>query len=553
MVSFLLIVSIFAEMALAGTVYRARFLEFPDGRRELLSEGFSSGRDDNFIEKIREIRYPETILEHKPLGKNEVVELEALTRAPIHRELRVRHVRLSHLPESRVDEVKTLIQNGPIQNRINLVFMGDGYTHSERDLFFDDMERLVKDMFEGPTFHSYLPLFNVHLVFRASNESGIGKNDTPKDTAYGLYRVGNTLRAIMTSKPSAIDQSCSNAPQCDYRIVIANDPYYGGLGGRFAIATRSETTGTVVLRHELGHTFGSVGEEYDGGGYFGANHSDSLTAIKWKHWLSGPLREEPVVARFLDWVWQNLEGAPFTAGFASDGRFSSAIIDFSASGVPNDSDLIPTIDGKPLPFHGTGNMDRFFQIVKLNQGFSAGVHRLRFEAGPNVKSAAMSSLTVHEFGKDYHFEEDFVGAFPVFNQSLSDEGYRPTHGTCLMREMPSRRFCSVCQENNWLKFFAKVALIDDVRVEIEESHASVKAEIIKLGQLRVGGALNEREELEIRWYRDGLEILALSGKLEWSMPVVESLGNWELRVTYHTPEVRKDTAKLLSAKKAFSI
>ena len=36
-------------------------------------------------------------------------------------------------------------------------------------------------------------------------------------------------------------------------------------GGQFVIGTKSRTTGTVVLRHEMGHNFIDVGEEYDGG------------------------------------------------------------------------------------------------------------------------------------------------------------------------------------------------------------------------------------------------------------------------------------------------
>jgi hypothetical protein len=51
---------------------------------------------------------------------------------------------------------------------------------------------------------------------------------------------------------------------CDYPSIIGNDPFYGGLGGEFVIATESETSGTIVLRHEMGHNFISVGEEYDG-------------------------------------------------------------------------------------------------------------------------------------------------------------------------------------------------------------------------------------------------------------------------------------------------
>ena len=58
-----------------------------------------------------------------------------------------------------------IVNTGPADNRIDVVFMGDGYTAAERELHFADMERLTKDMFEGETFKSYLPLFNIVRFF----------------------------------------------------------------------------------------------------------------------------------------------------------------------------------------------------------------------------------------------------------------------------------------------------------------------------------------------------------------------------------------------------
>ena len=52
--------------------------------------------------------------------------------------------------------------------------MGDGYTQAERGQMIDDLKRLVNDMFSDTTFANYIPLFNIWIVFRASQESGIG-------------------------------------------------------------------------------------------------------------------------------------------------------------------------------------------------------------------------------------------------------------------------------------------------------------------------------------------------------------------------------------------
>jgi hypothetical protein len=94
----------------------------------------------------------------------------------------------------------SVIKTGEPENRIDVVFMGDGYTASERERFVQDIKRLTEDMWKGDTFKSYLPLFNIWALFAPSAESGIGVNSTPKNTVFGLYRDGTELRGVYTSK-----------------------------------------------------------------------------------------------------------------------------------------------------------------------------------------------------------------------------------------------------------------------------------------------------------------------------------------------------------------
>ena len=261
------------------SVYLARYLETVDGRKILLSRGYVPRRSDRLGLQISELSYPQVIVEQHDFQSGTIVELSAVNKRDVLATLVSRNVSADFSPipqkvQAATDELITLVDSGPSQNRIDFVFLGDGYIQAERGKFIRDMERLVKEMFADRTFRSYLPIFNVYAVFRPSAESGIGRG-APRDTAYGLYRPGDTLRAIYWTKATAARTSCHAAPDCDYPIIIANDPYYGGLGGEFAVSTSSPGSGTIVLRHELGHTVGRVGEEYDGGGYFGANHSGS--------------------------------------------------------------------------------------------------------------------------------------------------------------------------------------------------------------------------------------------------------------------------------------
>lgn len=94
-------------------------------------------------------------------------------------------------------EIVKIIDGGDQENRIDVVFMGDGYTADEREEFFDDIRRLTEEMFEGVTFKSYLPVFNIWAVFVPSVDSGIGY-DGAKNTPFRLYRAQGQLRGIYT-------------------------------------------------------------------------------------------------------------------------------------------------------------------------------------------------------------------------------------------------------------------------------------------------------------------------------------------------------------------
>jgi hypothetical protein len=447
---------------------------------------------------------------------------------------------------SMTDEVRTLIDSGPAANRIDLVFMGDGYTEAEREKFHADINRLVDDMFLGTTFKSYLPVLNVHSVFRPSTDSGIGKG-SPKNTAYRLYREGETLRAIFPGDASALRDSCGQAPDCDYPVVIANDPDYGGLGGEFAISTSSIQSGTVVLRHELGHNFGRVGEEYDGGGYFGANHSSEASQLSWRHWIPDGYRArpEPMFARFLGWPWHQFSKGEYTVKFRSDGKQARAAIRFSASGFDKSGYLRITLDGQVVPFRDPESSDRTFIDIDLPQGFGAGEHQLTFASAGNDserKHHWLSSITVHEYANDFPEPEGLTSAFPVFNQSRSVAGYRPTNESCLMRNMLHPHFCDVCQENNWLKFLDRIEMIDKAGYSAtQDGIISAEVTTLPLGQFRSLGEAPAGEKIEIKWFADGSELVQFRDSRDWQTPAAIKAKKLEVEVTLRSSEIRRDS------------
>ncbi|KAJ9057534.1 hypothetical protein DSO57_1021857 [Entomophthora muscae] len=392
-----------------------------------------------------------------------------------------RQVTLEELTGHRVEkpayELISIVNSGPPENRIDVVFMGDGYIQDEREKFIDDITRLSTEMFEGETFRPWLPLINVWAVFAPSNESGIGTGGTPKDTPFGLYRDGTELRGIYTSKPEVAQSICEElgSALCDFPSLIANDDFYGGLGGEYIISTRSIKSGTVVLRHEMGHTFNDVGEEYDGGEvYEGVNSAASIHDIPWRHWISGKVHEEQNNLVFQKYPWYDLsQKGPYVVKFNTSGKFPRWYLQISTSGMAEKGSFRATLDGVELPWNPPGILDRTFSTwFNDTHGLSRGSHQLQFEVKKDLPQGRiihqLCNIELMEYSRERKFDwkdPAHVSAYPTYNYQ-GQVSYRPTNEYCLMRNMTSAHFCPVCKEGLWLKFLERVSLLDEVDIRL---------------------------------------------------------------------------------------
>lgn len=432
-------------------------------------------------------------------------------------------------------EVRTIVEQGPAQNRICLTFVGDGYTAAEKEKFFADIARLVDDLFHGKTFQSYTPLFNVYAVFVPSTESGIS-DLKQKDTAFGLYRSpAGSKRAIMPGNTSAIDRAVALAPKTDYPIVIANDDFYGGLGGRYAITTRSVASGKIVLRHELGHNFGNVGEEYDGGTvYTGVNNSRTPN-VSWTQWMKSPQAKVVNDMRLLGgaYVWQNLSKGPVVQKFNfpapnNKGPFWFEV-QLSSVGWETLEDVEILLDGQPLVIQGHGTNDRSFFTTKLVQDLSPGSHTLEIAEKVHDGDNVLAFADLYAYEADYDFSGG-VGAFMTYDEN-GTLSYRPTHQQCIMRDMLYEFFCAIDEENMWLQFLNRTRLIDQVQVSAQQ----VEVQTLKL------------QGLNVSWFQKSngteSELAALKNKTVVDRKDLAA-GTYTVRVSYASPEIRKTSPRL---------
>lgn len=424
-------------------------------------------------------------------------------------------------------EVREIVKSGSDSNRITITILGDGYTEGEKEKYFSDVKRMVKDMFQDITFKSYLSVFNIYAVFTPSEESGISDTQTRR-TAFDLYRSPkNSKRGIMPGNRQAIEKALKLIPDyTDYPIIIANDDYYGGLGGRYAITTRSLTSGTMVLRHELGHNFSNVGEEYDGGQvYSGANFSRTKN-VPWKHWMTGS-KLEVHEAEFLTgaYIWQDLGTEDFSTQFDFPNKKGYTYdLKISSVGWASAQDVKVLLDGKELELNGVFTKDRsFFRTKRVP--LSSGKHNIQILDNNRDGDNVLAYANGYAYPKSYNFTPDVVGAFNVFDNGQRQRGYRPMHNKCLMRDMRSKVFCPVDQENIWIRFLKRISLIDSVK-EVNGKY--------ELKTLDLSG-------LEIKWFKKNrntrVELPKLSGQ---KLVDLKSLGKgkYEVEVAFNTPEIR---------------
>ncbi|MES1912252.1 MAG: hypothetical protein MHM6MM_004558 [Cercozoa sp. M6MM] len=436
-------------------------------------------------------------------------------------------------------EVVPLVQNGPSTNRVDVPFMGDGYTRAEREQHHDDMRRLTEEMFNGQegehvTFGSFLPLFNIWSVFVPSDESGIGDQGKPRKTAYRLYRDGTELRGIYPDCAKCAREACSAVGEggCDFPALIGNDAFYGGLGGEFTITTKSHTTGTMVFRHEMGHNFADVGEGYDGGWvYRGANSARSVAQAKEK-WApftdndGADIREELNSQIVQDYAWYVLADKEvvypdYEVKFESRG-LSRWMLKYSVSGAETQDSIEVLLDGKKLDWKTSGILDRSFSEHISEEPLSPGAHTLTFRALRRATSDDYSirqicSITMHEYGAEDAFvwrswPTPHISAYPTWN-AMGRKTYRPDNEFCLMRNMTSEYLSPPVQEAVWMQFLDIMSLIDDVRVHNDV----VWVQPVPLAEFRAAPVNNEK--YTVHWLVDGERLTDYDDLYECLSPI----------------------------------
>jgi len=201
--------------------------------------------------------------------------------------------------------LRPIAVTGDSANRVDIVFLGDGYTTSEIETTYtshvlDYLSYIFDDSALTQPFGRYENFFNIHAIDVVSNESGADNpgtgtvRDTALDASYYWDGVTARLLYVSNAKASAAvaDALGGTTFGAEMTYVLVNDTTYGGGGGVFAVYAAGNSSAREVALHEVGHSFARLADEYGGipemypGSELAAiNVTTNPAGEKWAEWL----------------------------------------------------------------------------------------------------------------------------------------------------------------------------------------------------------------------------------------------------------------------------
>ena len=179
-----------------------------------------------------------------------------------------------------IDPQSILIDRTPLQDlktqklqymgepaqKVDLVFLPEGYTAAEMDKFDSDARRFMEELFQTPPYNSRRNDFNIWTIHLISEESGTDKphegiyRNTALNSSFSTFGIE---RYLTTPDMKSIRDAVWNVP-CDAVFILVNSPTYGGGGmyNFYAIGTADNEQTIRVFVHELGHSLAGLGDEY---------------------------------------------------------------------------------------------------------------------------------------------------------------------------------------------------------------------------------------------------------------------------------------------------
>lgn len=163
-------------------------------------------------------------------------------------------------------ETADLEIHGDPSEKVDILFLAEGYTEAEMEKFLGDVERSADYIFSEEPFQSQRDKFNIRAVKSASKDSGTdipGKGIWKNTVVNSSFYTFGIERYMTTMDFKSVCDVASNAHYDQVYILVNTDKYGGGgIYNHYSISAADNEASRAVVIHEFGHAFGGLADEY---------------------------------------------------------------------------------------------------------------------------------------------------------------------------------------------------------------------------------------------------------------------------------------------------
>jgi hypothetical protein len=164
------------------------------------------------------------------------------------------------------EKIDIIAANGPANQKVDIVIMGDGYTKNEMEKFRKDAERLSGFLMNADAFKSHKSDLNINAIETPSEVSGVSKphqgqfKRTPLSVHYSSF---DSERYALSYDNRKIRDIASAVPY-DLMVILINERTYGGGGiyNLYTTVSADNKFSEYIMIHEMGHHIAALADEY---------------------------------------------------------------------------------------------------------------------------------------------------------------------------------------------------------------------------------------------------------------------------------------------------
>jgi len=162
--------------------------------------------------------------------------------------------------------VNIIADNGPAQEKLDIVILGDGYSSEEMEKFRSDAKRLSGVLLGAEPFKSRSRDINIRSVETPAEQAGVNKphhgvfRHTPLSVSYSAF---DSERYALTYENKTVRDVASAVPY-EFMVILLNERTYGGGGiyNLYTTVAADNKYSDYVMIHEMGHHMAGLADEY---------------------------------------------------------------------------------------------------------------------------------------------------------------------------------------------------------------------------------------------------------------------------------------------------